>query len=483
MNDTAVLLGKISALRQRLQAAQGLVREAGSVASSLLEEEGRANGHLAALEQQVSVGVEHQALVDETLRQVMVETSGPVAPKVRPVQLTARARRALLLGRELLTRLRQLGEQLESAPTSDPLAVYFRESAAMTEAALRLVQAFPDAPSAQLRLCEGLEAMLAMVAQRLEVLDSSLARRQEESRRVDHLADLLHRLFAGQAVDVQPFLKLAESMLVEAEEQFPLHFYRDDCTQPARAIAAHSLNVAAVIARILRHDPHLRGRPVEPVLAALVHEVGMLHVPTEILAQPCPLDDAQRRLIEAHTWIGGDLAMRLLPSGTWLAEATAGHHERLDGTGYPGGLRETQLSSLARLLAVCDVYAALCAPRPYRPACETRTALTDTLLLADQGALDRQHSERLLLISFYPVGSVVELADGTIGLVVAAPLGRRDVQTPARPVVALLVDSQGKLLPSPHHVDLAQSESRGIVRSLPADERREVLGRRYPAWV
>jgi HD-GYP domain-containing protein (c-di-GMP phosphodiesterase class II) len=199
--------------------------------------------------------------------------------------------------------------------------------------------------------------------------------------------------------------------------------------------------------------------------------------------QPGLLDDRQRRAVEAHTRVGAEILARLLPGGAWLAEAAAGHHERLDGTGYPAGLRDRQIAQLTRLVAVCDVYATLCTPRPHRPALDTRTALTDTLLLAEQGSLDRYQAERLLQLSFYPVGAVVELADGAVGLVVATHLGRRDLNTPARPVLALLTDGDGLPLPRPQHVDLAQCESRSIVRTLPETERRERLGGRYPELV
>ena len=83
-------------------------------------------------------------------------------------------------------------------------------------------------------------------------------------------------------------------------------------------------------------------------------------------------------------------------------------------------------------------------------------------------------------MSFYPVGSVVELADGAVGVVVATHSARRDLNTPARPVLTLLTDSQGKLLAAPGHADLAECEGRSIVRGLPAAERRELLGGRYP---
>src|SRR5262249_55410203 len=144
--------------------------------------------------------------------------------------------------------------------------------------------------------------------------------------------------------------------------------------------------------------------------------------------------------------------------------------------------REFQLSALTRLLMVCDVYAAQCVPRPHRPARETRTALTDTLLMAEQGGLDRQHAERLLHLSFYPVGAAVELADGALGVVVASPGGRRDLTAPARPVVVLLTDSQGRFLPCPRPLDLATADSRSIVRTLQPAERRQRLGGRYPEW-
>jgi hypothetical protein len=140
------------------------------------------------------------------------------------------------------------------------------------------------------------------------------------------------------------------------------------------------------------------------------------------------------------------------------------------------------ISSLARLLAVCDVYAALCCPRPYRAARETRTALTDTLLQAEQGLLDREHAERLLLLSFYPVGTAVELADGSLGLVVATHPSRRELNNAARPVVVLVTDTKGQPLASPRPVDLAQCPNRSIVRSLSAVERSSLLGLRFPEW-
>ncbi len=482
MSDTQLLLSKITALRQRLEQAQGLVREAGAAVAGLNGEDG--GGRVSLLQARVAEGGEHNALLDGAVRQVAAAVgAGDEGPPL-PAHLTARARRLLERGRALLGQLRGLadffGEGRADRPEDEPLARFYRDTALMADTALRTVMTFPDASSAQLRLCEGLEVFVGVIAQRLATLTVAVGQRRREGQRIATLAGLLSGLHAGQRQDVKPFVALGEELLADASAGAALRFLYEPPAQPARFVACHSLTVAQVAARVVRHDPEWRGRPLEPVLAALVHDVGMLAVPAAVLAHAGPLDDEQRRLVEAHARTGAALAARLLPSGSWLVEATAAHHERLDGTGYPDGLRELQLSALPRLLAVCDVYAALAAPRPHRPGRETRTALTDTLLLAEQGALDRTCAERLLHLSFYPVGSAVELADGAVGLVVAAPSGHWDLQTPARPVVVLLTDGRGRALPVPQHLDLAQCEGRSIVRTLSPAERRDVLGGRYP---
>ena len=132
------------------------------------------------------------------------------------------------------------------------------------------------------------------------------------------------------------------------------------------------------------------------------------------------------------------------------------------------------------MLAAADTYSALCSPRAYRAAQDTRAALTDVLLLAEHGQLDKDFAEYLVHVSFYPVGSVVELTDGRVGMVAANHANRLDPRTQMKPIVALLADAGGTLLPRAEHVGLVQSPRCGILRTLPADRRRELLARRYP---
>jgi hypothetical protein len=485
MTETRTLLGKIATLRQRLDQAQQLASETTSMAATLLER-GAAES-FTVLQRKADAGAEHDVILDHVVRAV-----APPGPPTLPNQLTMRARRVLERGRALLNQLRAVADAfaspLDAADAvplfgrADPLTVLYRETAAMTDTSLRLVPMFPQIPSAQMHLCEGLEATLSVIAGRLKLLTAGVEARRAEDDRIDRLVALLTDMDAGRPADIQPLLALAEEITADARDGGPLHFREGDPARPAHFAACHGLTTARVIARVAQDDPDWRDRLVDAASAALIHDVGMLRVPVCVVTQTDPLTTDQRRVVEAHCRAGAEMAARLQPQAAWLAQAVAQHHERLDGTGYPAGLRGAQLSSLSRLLAVCDVYAAACTARPYRKAKETRTALTDVLLSAGNGALDRDHAERLLELSFYPVGSAVEMADGSLGLVTAVPTGRWDMNSPARPVVAVLTNQRRESLPAPRHIDLARRGGQGIVRTLSAPERRELLGARFPEW-
>jgi HD-GYP domain-containing protein (c-di-GMP phosphodiesterase class II) len=473
MSKSQALLTRITALRQRLDMASKIDEPAtaGNPQQNLV--------HL--LERKLAAAKSHSLLLESALRQL----TESAANEPLPAKLTTRARQLVEQSQGLLDRLHKnvgvlADDEGAEASASDPLVESYREAVAMTDATVRLLSAMPNSAGGQLRLCAGVEAILEMIRLRTEMVERGMAARQLEQERIDNLVGFLTDCQSGRARGLEPLTALAAELYEESQLASPLRFHEGDLIEPARQAACHSLIVAQVIARLAHRHPQLGGRRLEPIAAALIHDVGMLAVPAEILSEPGPLGAEQRRVIEQHTVRGAEIVAKIAPAQAWLARTTADHHERLDGTGYPAGLRNEQIDLLTRLVAVCDVYAAQCAVRSYRAAKQPRTALTDTLLMAEQGLLDRSQAERLLLLSFYPVGSVVELADGAIGVVVAAPLTRIDLNTPARPVVALLMDRQGKPLAVPEHLDLAHCEGRSIVRSLASSECKELLGRHYP---
>ena len=100
-------------------------------------------------------------------------------------------------------------------------------------------------------------------------------------------------------------------------------------------------------------------------IAASVHDIGKLAVPMEILLRPDALSDVEYAVIKTHSAVGQSILLRL-ESPFAVAEIAAQHHERLDGSGYPHGLKGAEILLEARILAVADVFDAMTSKRPYR---------------------------------------------------------------------------------------------------------------------
>lgn len=119
-------------------------------------------------------------------------------------------------------------------------------------------------------------------------------------------------------------------------------------------------------------------------LAALIHDIGKVHVPIEFLTTPKPLSDAERAVIRAHAEIGYQI-LKDIPFPWPVADMVRQHHERWDGSGYPQGLKGTSIVLGARILEVADVVEAIHSHRPYRIARGLAAALDE--IVAQRGVL------------------------------------------------------------------------------------------------
>ncbi len=127
------------------------------------------------------------------------------------------------------------------------------------------------------------------------------------------------------------------------------------------------------------------GLPVERAkslrVAGLLHDIGKIQVPAEILAKPGSLSEAEKSIIRTHSEVGYRLLKGI--SFEWpVAEIVLQHHERMDGSGYPGGLKGGKILLEARILGVADVVEAISSHRPYRPAFGLDYALAEIESLA-----------------------------------------------------------------------------------------------------
>ena len=169
---------------------------------------------------------------------------------------------------------------------------------------------------------------------------------------------------AASAVQLRLSLKAAVAALGATIEM------RDPYT------AGHQRRVAE-LARAIAAELGWREARLETLqTAALLHDIGKIVVPAEILAKPGRLTESEMALIRQHAAAGADIVVDIDFEGG-MAEIIRQHHERLDGSGYPSGLRDGEILPEARVLAVADVVEAMISHRPYRPSLTIEEALTE----------------------------------------------------------------------------------------------------------
>jgi len=207
---------------------------------------------------------------------------------------------------------------------------------------------------------------------------------------------------------------IVEEMLANGFHEINLQDLRtfDDYT------FAHSVNVA-VLSCTMGLGINLNEKQLEDlVFAALLHDLGKMALPNEVLNKPGQLTREEYALIKTHPQISYEMLEGRLDISSYVKNAVLCHHENHDGSGYPNGLSEYNIALLARLLHVCDVYDALTSARPYKPAYSPYAALE--IIEGERGtAFDPVMIDAFIrCVPVYPKGTELILSDGTRGLVV-----------------------------------------------------------------
>ena len=253
-----------------------------------------------------------------------------------------------------------------------------------------------------------------------------------------------------------PFLHLAQAVV---QDSFDTPLDVAALLHPQNQVQqdeVHALNRASLAVR-LSNSMRLPRYTNDISVAGLACDLGMLLVSPELRWHVAELGPEQLEALHRHVQ---DSLRAVEGREGWTAVTRAAisqHHERVDGSGYPAGLKGDAIHVTARLLAVCDVYSAMLLPRPDRAPLSPEEALAEVDgaagSLFDYDTVVAFHH----MVPPYPVGTEVELSTGERAVVLRVPGSLK-----ARPLVRVFTDRSGQRLQEYPEIDLSQREMQAV---------------------
>jgi len=178
----------------------------------------------------------------------------------------------------------------------------------------------------------------------------------------------------------------------------------------------HSVSVCALMTAVARQMELPADQVQLAGQAGLLHDVGKMRTPLEVLNKPGKLTEAEFAVMQRHP-AEGVVLLRQWGAPAEVIDVCLHHHEKFDGSGYPQGLAGTQISLLSRIAAVCDVYDAISSTRPYKTAWSPAEAIRR--MAEWKGHFDpRVFQAFVRTLGIYPIGSLVRLSNEQLAVVV-----------------------------------------------------------------
>lgn len=187
---------------------------------------------------------------------------------------------------------------------------------------------------------------------------------------------LIEDVCLGRTITVEAFTPLVTDVARTMEENPSLYIGMSRLRFRDSATFVHSLAVAALLLHFGR-SMHMDDETVEHLcMAGILHDIGKLTIPLNILQKQGPLNTAERYTVEEHPERGYQLLSTHGRMPALVLDICRSHHERLDGKGYPNRLSADEISTEVRMSTICDVFDALTSTRPYKKGWSSQQALS-----------------------------------------------------------------------------------------------------------
>jgi len=274
---------------------------------------------------------------------------------------------------------------------------------------------------------------------------------------------LLNQTFEGKVIEVDEIESWADDMIESV-------FIDSDALQCVSALRQkdtylleHSVNVACLLVTFGKHLGLNKETLKQLAIGGIIHDVGKIKVDDAVLHKPARLTPEEFEHMKLHQVFAGEIILGVKGLSDVSRDVCLMHHEKLDGNGYPRGLSGDQIPMHGRMSCIVDIYDALTADRVYKKGMSSAEAFK-ILLSLTPSHLDPELVYKFInCIGVYPVGSIVQLSDGRVGIVWTS-----NESQPLKPIVKCFYSRKYKryidvamvdLKNSPHSVEKAVAPS------------------------
>ena len=306
------------------------------------------------------------------------------------------------------------------------------------------------------------EYLLREADKPLSTRTSSMA---DEVRHAMHLCntakqsvvDMFSTARMGKAIEVGQALNLVEDIANSASRHPHALISLARLKNVDEYTYMHSVAVCGLMIALARQLNMSEEQVREAGLAGLLHDVGKIAISNQILNKPGKLTDTEFAVMKTHPERGLRILQKSDSVSPAVLDVCLHHHEKIDGTGYPHGLRGDGISILARMGAVSDVYDAITSDRPYKKGWLPAEAIRKMAEWSKGHFDDTVFQAFVKTVGIYPIGSLVRLTSGRLGVVI-----EQNPDSLLMPRVKVFFSTKSRVQIAPEVVDLARQQEEKI---------------------
>ena len=286
-----------------------------------------------------------------------------------------------------------------------------------------------------------------------------------------YIGEVLNALRSRKGFTLEKGFAVIQQIVAVNYPQDPvliLALHQDDLR---RYVTQHPVNVAVFAIKMADHLGFEKSKQVEIGMASLLHDVGMAAVPDKILYKQGKLNDPEKKIFRQRPNFSSKILRTLGPEYAYLAECAVQVYERIDGSGYPRGLKADEMHEYAQIIGLLDMYESLIHSRPQRGR-RTPFAAVKEIINTSKNHFQKEYLKALLSIfTAFPIHSYVRLNSDAIGKVIETYPDQ-----PLRPKIQIIYDSQKRKVLTEKIIALPEDPLLHIIDSITENEIGQLSG-------